>query len=904
MKNGSLPIRLSQGCFLLLLLISFVFPLNLLAQQFFVSPTGNSNGNGSQTSPWDLQTALKQPSSVKPGSTIFLLGGTYKGNYTSSLNGTATQPIIVKSQPGEHVIIDGNLGNSKNSSALLIQGSYTWFQGFEIMNSNPNRILSTTGSDPLGSRGDGLTVYGVGIKIINMIIHDNANGIGAWSVATDNEYYGNLIYNNGWIATDRNHGHGIYTQNNTGTKNFGDNIILNNLSYGVQAYGSATAPLNNFNFDGNALFNDRWLLGGSAPAKNITVNNNFTYADTIEFGYAPVANTGLTLTNNIFSSTIEIRYWNNVVAKNNTIYDGSLYRAPLFLLFNGTPDYSTFQFNNNTYYWSNPAPAGVAKEPQVAWSNATAADTDPNKSGTYLLSQWKQMGKDAQSTIQYFPQQSSTQMALSGVRSFLRKNKYDPTRSNLIIYNYSKTATVQVNADGFLSPGDSYELHNALNYFGDVIKGTYAGGTLSVPMTGHSMVNPLGLQSPMGCNTFPEFGTFILIKTAAGSSTNPPAQPFGFTSFTSEQANSDVALKWSVENNQNTTGFTVERSGDNSNFSAIATIPVTTDTNYSFTNTNLAAGTYYYRIKRMAGNDPAVYSSVISATVNPSSVSSFNFLDFYLTPSGSNVAVQWVTPQEYGSKSFTVERSSDGVNFTPLSTITANANPQASNVYGYLDETPPAGQYSYRIKRTGTDNSITYSAIKQITVGAPTSSSFNFLDFTVQQLSSGIAVQWTTGLEYDSRSFTVERSSNGGSTFNTMTVINASANPQASNVYGYLDATPAAGTYSYRIKRLAKDNSVSYSAVKQITIGSTAVSFSILQNPVTSSLALQVNAPGIPTALQFRITDATGQARYTEQITASGSFTHNIAVSQLQSGTYYISIYYYHSSVTKQFMKQ
>jgi hypothetical protein len=903
MKNGNLAVHGSLRT-LLLISLFFALPSAMFAQQFYVSPAGTSSGNGSQASPWDLQTALNQPSTVTPGSTIYLLGGTYKGNYTSLLTGTAAKPIIVKNQQGQRVIVDGNLGASQNSSALLIKGAYTWFQGFEIMNSSPNRILSTTGSDPLGSRGDGLTVYGVGIKIINMIIHDNANGIGAWSVAADNEYYGNLIYNNGWIATDRNHGHGIYTQNNTGTKSFGNNIILNNLSYGVQAYGSATAPLNNFNFDGNALFNDRWLLGGSAPANNITVNNNFTYADTIEFGYAPVANSGLTLTNNIFSSTVEIRYWTNVNVTNNTIYDGPRYSASVFLLFNAIPNYSTFQFNNNTYYWSNPAPAGVAKEPQVAWSNATAADTDPNKSGAYLLSQWKQMGKDAQSTIQYFPQQSSTQMALSGIRTFLRKNKFDSTRSNLMVYNYSKATTIQANVDGFLFPGDSYELHNASDYFGDVIKGTYAGGTLSVPMTGHTMVNPIGLQNPMASNTFPEFGTFILIKTP-GNSTPSVVQPFRITALTAEKLNSDVVLKWAVENNQSTTGFTVERSTDNLNFSAIGTVPVTTSTNYSFTNTNPAAGVYYYRIKRLAGSDPAIYSSVVSITISPSSpsVSTFNFLDFYLTLSGSNIAVQWVTPQEYGSKSFTIERSSDGINFTALSTLAANTNPQPSNVYGYLDVAPPAGQYSYRIKRTGTDNSIAYSALKQITIGSLASPSFKFLDFTVQQLSSGIAVQWTTGLEYDSKSFTVERSSDGGTSFSSVSVINASANPQTSNVYGYLDPTPPAGSYTYRIKRLAKDNSVSYSAIKQINI-SAAVNFSILQNPVTSNLPLQVNAPSSPTALQFTITDASSQVRYTEQKTSAGTFTENIAVSQLVAGVYYISVSSASGVVTKQFIKQ
>src|SRR5262245_37174151 len=50
---------------------------------FHVSPNGSSSGNGSVGSPWDLTTALNQPSSVQPGATIWLHAGTYRGNFTS-----------------------------------------------------------------------------------------------------------------------------------------------------------------------------------------------------------------------------------------------------------------------------------------------------------------------------------------------------------------------------------------------------------------------------------------------------------------------------------------------------------------------------------------------------------------------------------------------------------------------------------------------------------------------------------------------------------------------------------------------------------------------------------------------------------------------------------------------------
>src|SRR2546430_1201491 len=48
------------------------------ATEFYVSPTGTASGNGSASNPWDLQTALNQPSSVQPGDTIWLRGGVHR----------------------------------------------------------------------------------------------------------------------------------------------------------------------------------------------------------------------------------------------------------------------------------------------------------------------------------------------------------------------------------------------------------------------------------------------------------------------------------------------------------------------------------------------------------------------------------------------------------------------------------------------------------------------------------------------------------------------------------------------------------------------------------------------------------------------------------------------------------
>ena len=57
------------------------------ATTYYAAPNGSSSGDGSISRPWDLRTALNQPSSLRPGDTILLRGGTYSGTFPSHLTG-------------------------------------------------------------------------------------------------------------------------------------------------------------------------------------------------------------------------------------------------------------------------------------------------------------------------------------------------------------------------------------------------------------------------------------------------------------------------------------------------------------------------------------------------------------------------------------------------------------------------------------------------------------------------------------------------------------------------------------------------------------------------------------------------------------------------------------------------
>ena len=77
-----------------------------------------------------------------------------------------------------------------------------------------------------------------------------------------------MVYNNGWVSTcDRNHGHGMYLQNNGITvKLFENNIGFNTFCEGIQVYGEK-AIISNMHFKGNVLFNNG-VNGGPLTKKN------------------------------------------------------------------------------------------------------------------------------------------------------------------------------------------------------------------------------------------------------------------------------------------------------------------------------------------------------------------------------------------------------------------------------------------------------------------------------------------------------------------------------------------------------------------------------------------------------------------------------------------------------------
>ena len=264
------------------------------AADFYAAPTGQTTGTGSISSPWDLPTALAGAGGrIHPGDSVWLRGGTVPASEFQWIRQHGGRH---RRGPDRHPQLPGGARHSRWQECefvITVHGAYSWFWGLEIMDSNPTRFINQPGE--VAPDAFGVGVFAPGVRFINNIVHDTAEGFSSYAASSDSVLYGNLSYYNGWGGTDRNHGHGFYLQNITGIKSVVDNFSSDNADEGFQIYGSGSANVVGFRLFGNVSFNNsswpfehyqyNYLIAGGANRKDIQVDQNFSF-------FTPSANYG------------------------------------------------------------------------------------------------------------------------------------------------------------------------------------------------------------------------------------------------------------------------------------------------------------------------------------------------------------------------------------------------------------------------------------------------------------------------------------------------------------------------------------------------------------------------------------------------------------------------------------
>ena len=449
------------------------------ARVFYVSPAADSGGTGSVTRPWTFATALAGAGGrLHPGDTVWLRGGTYRGEFRTNLDGTPNRWIVFRQYPGERATIDGT---------LRTDGAYLAFWGFEIMQSAPTTYGLQANTD-----------HG---RFINLIVHDaGTQGVSFWTPAVDAELYGCIIYNNG---THENLDHGVYVHNEEGTKLIADNVFFNNLARGIQIYASPNNPaIRNIRVEGNVSFNngtistlvqarENLIFNAPVPTEGMVGIGNLLYfsgADGVNLRlgkYAPQNNHDITLRDNYAAGGkigLEmVEPWQRATVTGN-IFIGSRDVVKV----GGASLAGQYQWTGNTWVRDADARAWDYQGEAFSWDG------------------WRRAtGLGASDRVTAEPPQAT--------KVFVRPNRYEPRRATIVVYNWEWQPDVAVDVSEALRPGDRYEVRNVQALFGPALaSGVYQGGPIRVHMSGVAPPVPLGRVTRTPPRTGPAFDVFLL----------------------------------------------------------------------------------------------------------------------------------------------------------------------------------------------------------------------------------------------------------------------------------------------------------------------------------------------------------------------------------------------------------
>ncbi len=551
----------------LFFLLTFL-PFILMAQtEWYASPIGTSSNTGlTSDSPWDLQTALTAGNGVQPGDTIWLLEGengeTYNGRFTSTISGTASNPITVSSLPGEWAVLNGNVTSSL-TNVLTVTGGYVHFKDFEITHIGS---FSRKKGEADFSICSGIShIDGENCKFLNLVVHDNpGSGIASWKRTAGSEIYGCVIYNNGWVEPSGRllHGVGIYVQNSSDqTRLLENNIIFNQFYKGIEIWsacgaggtpssdGTDSDPCGDFvkNIDAikNTVFNSGDVAAGDAHkdniivatddssgvaiANNINIFNNVTYHNTDFTAVGGLFDSpSLTIGFNLNAPVDKVTVKDNIImGRNNALRffsaDDLTYEDNLSwgrynviqneLIVNGAV--SNWTFNNNTYftrYNTEPCHEGTFRRTDFIPVNGTvpANPSNPCINPDRSFAKWQSdTGLDGSSTWG-----KAEKAPVYAVNNFVEitPNTYDPKKFKVVTLNIGQTS-ITADFSGFSEAivGESYRLIDVENY-NTPIEGILTASKQITIQTGLTAFSaPLGSDFTDGSNkTIANFGVFIV----------------------------------------------------------------------------------------------------------------------------------------------------------------------------------------------------------------------------------------------------------------------------------------------------------------------------------------------------------------------------------------------------------
>lgn len=256
----------------------------------YVAPNGN-DANSGRSSSAPLRTITQAAALVRPGDVVYMRGGTYPINVHFKTSGTAAQPIVWASYPGETAVLDGSdrARGSSQDRVWVDAVSFNHFVNFEVRNSPQQGIFVRDSNDNLFH---GIVTHG-----------NNGSGIQNYS-GNRNRYEYIVTYDN----FDTVNGNGKVGEDADGLGiSAGDsNVISHVISYfnsddGIDAWRSTNTLIeHSISFDNGRGANGNgngFKLGGNGEANYTVARFNIAFANKAT-GFSQNSGRFITLYNN------------------------------------------------------------------------------------------------------------------------------------------------------------------------------------------------------------------------------------------------------------------------------------------------------------------------------------------------------------------------------------------------------------------------------------------------------------------------------------------------------------------------------------------------------------------------------------------------------------------------------
>jgi len=178
---------------------------------------------------------------------------------------------------------------------------------------------------------------------------------------------------------------------------------------------------------------------------------------------------------------------------------------------------------------------------------------------------------------------------------------------------------------------------NSVQIRDNVLGSDSIAGTNTIKMKSNTIARYVRMQ---GVHRGTVFGYSLYEFQVAGSTAASGLLPVTLTGLTASQQNNTTILEWTTTTENNTAGFSIERSNDGTNFTAIGWVDGinggTVTSHYSYTDKQIPNGRNYYRLKVFDLNGKTGSTTAVSI-----SSASSNSLKIYPTPVKDHFAIEY-----------------------------------------------------------------------------------------------------------------------------------------------------------------------------------------------------------------------------------------------------------------------